>query len=126
MTRVRSLEYRTRQREWSMLPDVRERRLTRQREYQTTPIQRLRMRVRTLKHAYGLTVIGFLALVHFQQGRCAICKASLLETGTWVDHDHQTKHVRGALCPRCNNYAGSSSEHVSFLHKVIGYIRGAQ
>lgn len=125
MTRVRSSEYRAKQRVWSMLPNVRERRLNRQREYRTTPLERLRMRCRTLKHEYGLSAVGFLALIHFQQGRCAICKAHLVETGTWIDHDHETKRVRGALCPRCNNYAGSTKEHVAFLHKVIGYIEGS-
>jgi hypothetical protein len=122
--RVRSDAYRAMQREWAMQKDVRAARLVRQRAYRTTPTQRVRMRVRTLKHAYGLTAVGFLALVHFQQGRCAICKTSLIEAGTWVDHDHETKRVRGALCPRCNNYAGSSKAHAVFLHKVIVYIEG--
>lgn len=109
-----------------MKPEVRERRHKRQKAYRTTPVQRVRMRCRTLKREYGLTAIGFLALVHFQDYRCAICRISLLEAGTWVDHDHETKKVRGALCPRCNNYAGSTSEHAAYLHKVIGYIEGSQ
>lgn len=35
------------------------------------------------------------------------------------------KHVRGALCPRCNTYAGSTKGHAVFLDKVISYIKGS-
>lgn len=49
---------------------------------------------------YGLTQDAYDALLRAQSGRCAICgtKAQAFD----VDHDHETRAIRGLLCHACN------------------------
>jgi hypothetical protein len=63
---------------------------------------------RARKRNYGLTPKAYAAMLAAQQHRCAICgepervrirgKVRALA----VDHNHETGHVRGLLCARCN------------------------
>jgi hypothetical protein len=52
-----------------------------------------------LTRKYGITVETYEIMLAEQEGKCRICGTS---ERLCVDHDHDTGHVRGLLCPRCN------------------------
>jgi hypothetical protein len=47
---------------------------------------------------YGVSVEQFEVMVALRQGRCHLCD----EPWVCIDHDHETDHVRGLLCQKCN------------------------
>lgn len=57
---------------------------------------------RKLMIRYGLTTAQYDQMLDRQDGRCAICRRQPRTKRLAVDHDHETGHVRGLLCDRCN------------------------
>lgn len=72
---------------------------------------------------YGLTFEEFSALLDEQQGRCAIC-AEEFEGEPMVDHDHETRRVRGLLCKHCNTGLGMFRDNIGRLQTAARYLRG--
>jgi hypothetical protein len=66
-----------------------------------------------------------------QEGVCAICRQSEWKidyrTGEpmflSVDHDHDTKEVRGLLCQRCNGVLGLVKDDITLLEDSISYVK---
>lgn len=58
---------------------------------------------------------------HRAAQRCDLCG----ETATQfhIDHDHQTKQVRGILCQQCNMGLGLFGDSVSRLEDAIRYLK---
>ncbi len=77
-----------------------------------------------LRRRYGLTPAEFEALVMQQEGMCKICR-KLLEPGrnTHVDHDHDTKVIRGVLCGQCNVLIGMAHNSPGILEQAITYLK---
>lgn len=72
-----------------------------------------RKRDQYLHRTYGITLVGYEAILEYQGGRCAVCLKKPAKRALSVDHDHRTGMVRGLLCdPRCN-------------HQLLGTPRGA-
>ena len=71
---------------------------------------------------FGLTEARFVALLGFQDGKCAMpdCRTTRPgKHGTWyLDHDHRTGTLRGLLCNLCNiklgRYEADKSRHGCF------------
>lgn len=87
-----------------------------------------RSRASRLKHAYGLTLEQFDAMVVAQDNRCAICgqleipgKDNVVED-LCVDHDHRTGKVRALLCHRCNTVLGFAQDNSRRLRKAAAYL----
>jgi len=77
-----------------------------------------------LKRVYGLTVEQYDALLASQDGRCAICKRMSPDgRRLHVDHDHQTRRVRGLLCHDCNRGLGIFKDSADLLAAALDYIR---
>jgi hypothetical protein len=72
---------------------------------------------------YGITVEQLKAIIRSQNGRCAICCKVLQESSTHVDHNHETKKVRGALCNLCNAGLGCFHDDSALLLKAIAYLQ---
>ncbi len=78
-----------------------------------------------LRQRYGLTQErkdGMLA----EQGGCALCGVTkpVGYGGKWhVDHDHATDEVRAILCPRCNLLLGMLKDDLSFIQKIVEYLK---
>lgn len=68
---------------------------------------------------YRLRDSEYRALVEQYEGRCAICKR---ERPLQVDHDHNTKKVRGLLCGPCNRALGCFDENRDLLLKAADYL----
>lgn len=98
-----------------------------QREYQrvwsrnkTTKISRRRSK---LKMKYGITLEEYATLLEKQGGACAICKQPPPDnTYLAVDHDHETKTVRGLLCLFCNTALGMFMDSLDLLNSAVTYL----
>ena len=82
---------------------------------------------------YGLTPEGFQARAEAQGGVCAICKkppyggrADSRKKRLSVDHDHETRIVRGLLCDPCNVALGLFRDSPELLATAIRYLEAAQ
>ena len=83
-----------------------------------------------IKHRYGLTREGWLALFEAQNGECLICGEALaLPIGTRkdkrrtvVDHCHDTGVVRGLLCGECNLGIGYFKHDEARLRAALAYL----
>jgi hypothetical protein len=76
-------------------------------------------RARTEK--YGITFEEFSALLDEQEGRCAIC-GDQFEGEPMVDHNHETRKVRGLLCKNCNTGLGMFRDNVLRLRLAAAYL----
>ena len=78
-----------------------------------------------LKRKDGITLTEFNKMLDEQDRCCAICGATE-PGGKWknfhVDHDHETKKVRGLLCNSCNVTLGAVKEDIHTLKSMIQYL----
>jgi Recombination endonuclease VII len=89
-----------------------------------------RYKNKQLLKAYGITIEDYEALLEAQGGVCAICKqpeSALHQNGVVrrlaVDHDHETKIVRGLLCSGCNQGVGYFRNNPGLLDAAAAYLR---
>lgn len=81
------------------------------------------------RNKYGITADGLAELLIQQHNRCAICDRLFDFTEKWafaVDHDHETGHVRGALCQDCNVSIGRMGDDPERLERAVKYLRAAR
>ncbi len=82
-----------------------------------------RQRNSKLKRAYGLTLKQKQILYALQCGRCAICGFYIELNKLCVDHDHDTKKIRGLLCCKCNLAIGLFSNSPTVLTSAKTYLQ---
>ena len=100
------------------------------RRYYKTNVKARREYGRSLKKRYGITDQDYGILMERQGGICAICGGT--ETAKSpiddsrkrlaVDHDHETRKVRGLLCSGCNNGLGCFKDDVVLIEKALKYL----
>jgi Recombination endonuclease VII len=62
------------------------------------------------RRRYGATPADLQKLIEGQGGRCPIC-GRCVDDRSALDHEHQTKELRGVLCPHpCNSAIGKTDE----------------
>lgn len=54
-----------------------------------------------------------------QANSCSICGRNVKVE---VDHDHESGHVRGSLCRRCNSGLAMFLDDPNMLHKALVYL----
>jgi hypothetical protein len=73
---------------------------------------------------------GFLALLEVQEHRCALCGIQFdnarKSTKPHVDHNHETRLVRGLLCLGCNVGLGYFKDNIAVLQKAIEYLKKSE
>jgi Recombination endonuclease VII len=74
------------------------------------------------KYVHGVTKEQYEAIFAAQNGECAICHVSLMDTKRNLDHDHETGKIRQFLCTRCNLGIGNFHDNVEMLQAAIDYI----
>ncbi len=74
-----------------------------------------------LLREYGITIDEYDKLYLKQDGKCAICKKWF--SRLWVDHNHETKKIRGLLCHNCNVTLGLVYESTDTLFTMIKYLK---
>jgi hypothetical protein len=79
-----------------------------------------------MKWLYGLTKEQYDELLKKQEGKCAICRKPFMShshyRGTRIDHDHETKRVRGLLCHGCNLLVGYLEKRKQYLTAAAAYL----
>lgn len=78
-----------------------------------------------LKRCYGITLEQYRAMEQAQGGVCRICKGPPIGKAKRlsVDHDHQTKRVRGLLCSKCNSLIGLAGDNPAVLTEAVAYLK---
>ena len=72
---------------------------------------------------YGLTPEKYDEMFRRQNGGCAVCGGQNLNgKRLFVDHDHETKMVRGLLCGLCNCLLGYAKDRIDVLHRAADYL----
>jgi hypothetical protein len=100
-------------------------RRVRERGYYNSPKGRIARKNRELKRKYGITMKDFDSIYRHQEGKCAICKITLLMLGrdTCIDHSHKSGKIRGILCAKCNKALGLFADSYNRLLSAAEYIR---
>jgi len=77
-----------------------------------------------IKRHYNCDLETYEALLKSQNFCCAICNRheSNFKKQLSIDHDHETKIIRGLLCKSCNIALGEFRENISILETAISYL----
>lgn len=75
---------------------------------------------------YGLTEESLAELQASQGGLCAVCRRAPSRRGLVIDHDHQTKAIRGLLCDPCNTGIGLLGDTLEGLQRAVEYFARAE
>ncbi len=91
-----------------------------------------RRRDTRLRSVYGITLDDYDEMLRKQDGRCAVCRCMPSEIRfhgrdprLHVDHCHETKVIRGLLCPDCNMGLGKFSNSPEALRAAAAYLESA-
>lgn len=80
------------------------------------------MRGNHILRRYGLTLEQEDQLRQTQSGKCAICCDPIPGPAAHIDHDHDTKKVRGLLCGGCNKGLGHFKDRADLLAAALKYL----
>ena len=81
------------------------------------------MRFSQAKIRYGIEKEDYIKLLESQNHLCAICSERLdMSRQIYIDHDHSTGQIRGALCGSCNKGLGMFKDSPALLHKAAYYL----
>lgn len=78
----------------------------------------------SVERSKGLHAGEYEARLEAQGGRCALCKTPLgrlKQPFLYVDHDHDTKDIRGLLCNGCNTALGKFGDNLDGLEKRMNH-----
>jgi hypothetical protein len=77
-----------------------------------------------LRRVYGITIAEYEHLFQAQGECCACCKSvdPKSEQGWCIDHEHDTKIVRGILCAQCNRGIGFLGDTQEGVQKAVDYL----
>lgn len=79
-----------------------------------------------LKQYYGVNLDDYNKMIFKQENACKICKVKFTNIGdACVDHNHDTKDVRGLLCQSCNRGIGLLKDNIQVLYSAIRYLKNA-
>ena len=72
---------------------------------------------------YNITTEILEDMLKAQNNKCAICgNVFKNRRDTHIDHNHNTKKVRGLLCQKCNQAIGLVNENTVLLKSAISYL----
>ena len=80
-----------------------------------------------LRHKFGITQADYDRMLKEQDGKCAVCRSPHSgrkdRKNFAVDHNHETKAIRGLLCVQCNTAAGNLRDDPGLCLKLAEYLR---
>lgn len=89
--------------------------------YRTSEKYRQIVRDSGLKLRFGISSDDYFQMLNDQNGCCAVCKRKF-DKYLHVDHNHETKEIRGLLCKNCNHGLGNFEDNKEFLLNAINYL----
>jgi hypothetical protein len=108
-----------RNRKHRSVPENREKARQYQHWYVRTETGRIAMR-RGLLKKYGLTPESYTNLLEKQKGVCAICGLPPIPNRNFdIDHDHNTRRVRGLVHRRCNYKISIVEQHGDVIQAYL-------
>lgn len=105
---------------YRQLPEVKKNTL----KYNRTIKRKESFRKKDLKLKYGISLKDYDQMLEAQNGKCKICGTK--KNGNkrfFVDHDHESRKVRGLLCTKCNTLIGCADDNISILLNSIKYLK---
>ena len=92
-------------------------------KWRREPKNKQRIRDKMLIQKFGIDQDQYNVILESQSGKCAICgNFPPIGKKLGVDHDHQTKQVRGLLCRACNMALGGFQDSSELLSRATDYI----
>lgn len=76
-----------------------------------------------LKNIFQIDADQYSAILQEQGGRCAICRREPEDRRLAIDHDHDTKRIRGLLCFRCNRALGLLNDDPAIFFAAATYLK---
>jgi hypothetical protein len=73
-------------------------------------------------YVYGLSEDDCKRIIEKQNGLCPVCELPITEGKMVVDHNHDTKKVRGILHHKCNMGIGFFDDSPARLKKALSYL----
>ena len=100
--------------------------------YKCRACNKASVRKYNIKAKYGIEASDVEVMLEEQNHKCDICckpiELSLNDQGSnydsraCVDHDHETKKIRGILCVLCNMGLGKFKDDICSLERAIEYL----
>jgi hypothetical protein len=92
--------------------------------YYATPERKLYTKKYDLKKRFNITLEQYNEIFDEQHGFCAICgkHQSKFNYALCVEHNHETKEIRGLVCKRCNIIIANCDEDINILLNAIKYL----
>ena len=109
--------------EYRKLPKSKDRRRKYEQKYYKLPRVKMTRQHQTIKYRYGIDITEYDKLFKQQHGKCAICGKPPARTKLGIDHNHNTKKVRGLLCNKCNRALGYFDDSIQILQKAVKYMK---
>lgn len=76
-----------------------------------------------LQYRYGIGLNEYQVMLEEQNYRCAICeRPRTVDRDLAVDHEHESRVVRGLLCGDCNRSLGGFQDNPSICRKAAAYL----
>jgi hypothetical protein len=79
-----------------------------------------------LKHNYGITLKDRQHMLDVRNGLCDICQKVMPNTrgptSPNIDHNHNTKKIRGMLCSNCNRAIGLLGDNAAIIKRAAEYV----
>lgn len=94
------------------------------RKRQYLPERQAQQRGYHLKIRFNISVEEYNKLFERQKGCCSICDKhqTNFKYSLCVDHDHNTKKIRGLLCKPCNSAIGMLEDDLNLLENAKSYL----
>lgn len=90
------------------------------RKYKQSPRGRATVANLRFLALYGITREDVADIALRQGGKCAICESP--DRNLHIDHDHESKVVRGLLCLQCNHAIGNLREDPVLFARALEYL----
>ena len=83
-----------------------------------------RNRKYALKARFGITLEQYTEMLEEQNHCCAVClrHKSEFKTNLAVDHNHETREIRGLLCTHCNHVIIGRNKNDELLRRAGDYL----
>ena len=91
----------------------------RQKQIRSSNMWKKNNKAAVLSYGKGVNVEEVKRVLSHNDGKCEICGSS---NRLVIDHDHNSKKVRGILCGKCNSGLGFFNDDTDHLASAIKYI----